>query len=354
MKTIEQITKKSKQLPFINYMHAFTDDIGIFQHSTYGVPNLHHGYTTDDNARALILAVLMYEVTPTKKLLRLITKYLAFLVYAQNDDGKFRNFMSFQRQFLEDVGSEDCIGRCVWALGRTLSSKAVPTNIKRSAMHAMNKVVEGWTPVTSPRTMALCLIGFQYVPHHKETKVLAKELASTLSTQYQSFRTEDWHWFEDSMTYGNALLPMSMLQAFNLTQKSSYLQIGTESMQFLEKQTMTPDYYKPIGTNGWLVKGQSAALYDEQPIEAGETTLAYLTLYNITHKKKYLNQAKKCLSWYTGQNSKALSLIDPETGACYDGLNAEGLNLNQGSECVIMYGIAYLSVATARDERRKS
>lgn len=342
-------TKKKAVTPlFAKYIDAFTDDVGIFQHSTYGVPNLHHGYTTDDNARALLLAVLLYERSPKPKYLKLVTKYLAFLIYAQNDDGKFKNFMNFQREFVESVGSEDCFGRCTWVLGRTIASTVLPNNIQRSAMHAMNKIVENWTPLSSPRAKALCLVGLSSIVHHKESLALVLQLSESLVLHYNNTNTEDWHWFENYMTYGNAFLPMAMLKAYDVTKDPVLLQVGTQSMDFLENQTMSTEFFRPIGSNGWLQKGKAAALFDEQPIEAGETTLAYLSLYHISHKKKHLRKAKKCLRWYTGQNSKNLSLIDSETGACYDGLNATGLNLNQGSECILMYGIAWLEMEAVR------
>lgn len=344
MKTHKKAPSQLKTPLFAQYIEAFTDDVGIFQHSIYGVPNLHHGYTTDDNARALLLAVLLYERSPKTKYLKMITKYLAFLVYAQNDDGKFKNFMNFQRTFVESVGSEDCFGRCTWVLGRTLSATLLPDNIKRSAMHAMNKIVENWTSLSSPRAKALCLVGLSSIPQHKESLALVLQLSESLILHYNNTNTDDWHWFENYMTYGNSFLPMAMFKAYEITKDPLLLQVGTQSMDFLESQTMTPDFFRPIGSNGWLHKGKSAALCDEQPIEAGETTLTYLSLYKISHKKKHLRKAKKCLRWYTGQNSKKLSLIDSETGACYDGLNTEGLNLNQGSECILMYGIAWLEM----------
>jgi hypothetical protein len=333
-----------KELKFIDYVFAITDDVGIFQHSVYGIPDPRKGYTTDDNSRALILAVMLLEKFKEKKYLRLVYKYLAFILNAQNYDGKFKNFMNYNREFLEEEGSQDCLGRCLWTLGRTISSPSIPENIKKTCQHILNKTLEHWPKIDSPRAKAYSIVGLSYLKGTEEIISHIDTLSMELVEQYTQYKDGDWHWFEDSITYGNAFLPWSLFKAYRILKKDVLLETAQESIDFLGNITLKNTYFKPIGCNGWLFKGKKAAEYDEQPIEACETLLAYLDYFEITKDKKHLDNAFKCFCWYTGQNSKGLSLIDEETGACYDGLNENGLNYNQGSESIISYGVAFLSI----------
>lgn len=337
--------EKDRDMLFTNYLFALTDDVGIFQHSIYGIPDLNKGYTTDDNSRALILAVTLFEQFKEWKYLGLVYKYLAFMLYAQNDNGKFKNFMNYNREFIEEEGSEDCFGRCLWALGRTISSSAIPENINKSCWHMMNKALEHWPKLGSPRAKAYSIVGLSYLTERPGVIEHIESLSMSLVEQYTQYKHGDWHWFEDSMTYGNAFFPWSLLKAYRVLKKDVLLETARESMDFLGEITLKDDYFKPIGCNGWLLKGKKAAEYDEQPIEACETLLSYLEYYEITKEKEHLDNAVKCFHWYTGQNSKGLSLLDEETGACYDGLNENGLNYNQGSESIVSYGIAFMEIS---------
>jgi len=246
---------------------------------------------------------------------------------------------------MEEEGSEDCFGRCLWALGRTISSPSIPENIKRTCQHLLNKSLENWPKLDSPRAKAYCIVGLSYLKGTKEINGHIDTLSMELVSQYAQFKDRDWHWFENSMTYGNAVLPWSLFRAYKILKKDILLETARESMDFLGDITLKNGYFKPIGCNGWLLKGQKAKEYDEQPIEACETLLSYLDYYKITKDKKYLDHAVKCFCWYTGQNSKSLSLMDEETGACYDGLNKNGLNYNQGSESIVSYGIAIMEIS---------
>lgn len=342
------MSKENKNMEFINYLFAFTDDVGIFQHSKYGIPDRNHGYTTDDNARALILAVMLYEKFNEKKYLKLIYTYLSFVHYALNEKGMFKNFMSYQREFLETQGSEDCFGRCIWALSRTVSSAAVPQNIKNTCTFILKEASKNIEAITYTRAKAYTTVGLSLLEDSEETFTHIKNLAMSLVEQYRLNRSENWHWFEDSITYGNAFFPRALICAYKSLGKKCYLETAKESMEFLEGIVMKPDFFKPIGCNGWLIKGKEVAAYDEQPIEACEMLYLYMEYYKVTKNKKCLHNALKCFKWYKGENSKQLSLINEETGACYDGITENGLNLNQGSESIVSYGMAVMMAATIK------
>ncbi len=328
-----------------NEQHIFrmTDDTGMLQHAKYGVPDPTKGYTTDDNARALIMAVLLYEQRPVKRYENLIYRYTSFLLNAQNEDGWFKNFMGYDRRFAEERGSEDCFGRCLWALGFTISNQHVPVNIRRVAKYILGKSLPNCDKLLSLRGKAYSIIGLSFLDDDQARGIISN-LAASLAEEYYKHCRENWKWFEDVLTYSNAVLPWAMLAAFQTTQEESFKDIGLESLEFLEKQTFKKGYFKPIGCNGWFKKGSNPAEFDEQPVEACEMLLAYLKAYEITEKDEYLEKAKKCCRWYTGYNSKGVSLIDPETGGCYDGITREGVNLNQGAESLISYYIAVLSM----------
>ncbi len=334
-----------KDFTFIDYLFTMTDDVGIFQHSVYGIPDPRRGYTTDDNSRALILAVLLFERFGEKKYLKLIYKYLAFVLNSQNENGMFKNFMGYNREFLEKEGSEDCFGRCLWAVCRTISSNSVPVNIKRTCQYIIDISLKSIPNLKYSRSKAYSLIGLSYLKDIHGINENIETLSMDLVNLYYENKDENWHWFEKSMTYGNSFLPLALFKAYRLLKKEVFLEVAIESMDFLESVTFTEDYFKPIGCKGWYKKGGTVAEYDQQAIEACETMFAFLERLKITGDKKYLNNAVKCYKWYTGENSKGLSLIDTETGACYDGLTSEGLNYNQGSESIVSYGITFMEIS---------
>lgn len=351
-----------------HYLRRLTDDTGIFQHTKFGVPDRTQGYTTDDNARALIAAVLLYKDSKDEGALDLLYIYISFIHHSQNDHGYFKNFMDYNRIFREEKGSEDCLGRTLWALGFALSETSVPPNLHNTCRYLINQALPNVETLRSPRAMAYAMIGLTYLletpdslsysfpyPQQGEDEDpsflprdviynVVGQLAEKLHLQYKHNSTEGWHWFEDSMTYGNAMLPWAMFKSARLMMKDEWRETGKATMDFLVSKTFSDKgYFKPIGSHGWLIRGgDGAALYDEQPIEACEMMLACLEAYRELGDDNYREYASLCYEWYNGRNSLGVSLIDPQSGGCYDGIHATGLNLNQGSENIISYTIAQL------------
>lgn len=349
------------------YLRRLTDDTGIFQHTKFGIPDRSKGYTTDDNARALIAAVMLHANSEDDSWIALITTYLSFVHHAQNENGTFRNFMDYNRNFIEDIGSEDCLGRCLWALGFSLSESTVPDNLHNTCRYMINQALPHIAALRSPRAMAYSIVGLSYLletkdslsyafPYayvdnsdaasqflpHKVISELIEQMADRLQSQYDQYDKPDWHWFEDSITYGNAMLPWALFKASRISGRADLRHIAKASLDFIASLTFTSKGdFKPIGSNGWLVRGEAAAPYDEQPIEACEMLLAFYEAYMILGSPTYFNKANVCLDWFHGRNSSKQSMIDPQTGGCYDGIHASGLNLNQGSENIISYCIAH-------------
>lgn len=329
-----------------DHIFRLTDDTGILQHSKYSIPDPVHGYTTDDNARALIMALLLYERYEKKKYLDLVYRYASFLLNAQNERGRFRNFMGYDRKWLEEEGSEDCFGRCLWALGFALSHECTPRGVKHGLSHILKNAVPHAAALNSPRAKAYSVIGLAHL-EHKEAISLVNEIAQSLCRQYEEYRDGEWKWFENIVAYCNSVLPWSLMAAYRAAGDKKLLEAAEESLEFLGGVTFKDGYFKPVGCNGWLLKGGQPAEFDEQTVEACEAVLTYLEAYEATGKKKYLQKAKSCHAWYEGANSKGISLIDSETGGCCDGLTRQGVNLNMGAESLVSYVISYMKISAA-------
>lgn len=335
--------------PFkLDHIERITDSTGIFQHATYGVPNYHEGYCLDDNARALLMALMAYRRTKSEQSLRLIPIYLSYILYAQNPDGTFKNFMSYERKFLDDVGSEDSFGRAIWAIGYALAHSPKDAYYQ-VAYQIFFKSFQQFEKVQSIRCIANVILGIYHYLKENPTDegmiALTKKLAYRLLDEYDKYRTDDWHWYESLLAYDNALLPLSMLRAAELLNDQRVKRVAFESMAFLEKHTMKQGYLSLIGNEGWFKSSDKRpAQYAQQPVDAMATVLMYLQAYNSTADQHYLNMLYTSFMWFLGENDMRLSLYDFETHGCCDGLERQGVNRNQGSESTLAYVISYLAI----------
>jgi len=330
------------------HIFRMTDDTGMYQHARFSVPDRLEGYTTDDNARALITAVMLYEQLQKPAYLALVYRYLGFVLYAQNETGQFRNFMTYKRQFTEVEGSEDCFGRCLWALGYTQASPAIPQGIKEACISAINRALPNIRSLTWSRGQAYALIGLNFLDSSAVDELIC-ELADSLFVRFERYAGDkDWQWFEDNITYDNAALPWALFAAYSRLRQDRLLRVARKSLSFLDLITFRDGYFRPVGCKGWLMRGTELAQYDEQPLEACTTTLAHMAAYEATGDTAMLALAWKSFDWYLGVNSRHESLLDIETGGCCDGITPDGLNRNQGAESIVCYSIA--SLALAKDE----
>lgn len=330
-----------------DYLYLLTDDTGMLQHSKYAVPDPRHGYTTDDNARALLLVILLMKEYPQKAYEKLLYRYTSFLLNAQTSQGKFKNFMSYERHWLEEEGSEDCQGRCIWALGTAMADPIVPAGVKTVLGSMLRAAVPNLASLKFLKAIAYALVGVAPLPDRTSQELVVK-LGENLLEHFKSASDSHWKWFEPALTYGNSMLPWALFAAYQATHKKDFLSVAETSLDFLIDQTFTQNYFQPIGCNGWLPKGGLAAQFDQQPIEACETILTLQTAFKITQKASYLKRAMQCYEWYEGNNSERCCLIDNVTGGCYDGIRQNGANGNMGAESQISYGVAYFTMNNLR------
>lgn len=337
-------------LPQINVNHLLrlTDSTGIIQHANYALPNLVTGYTTDDNARALITCVDLYRRFQDKVYLDMSHTYLSFLLYAQKNNGKWHNFVHYDRSFADEEGSEDSFGRAVWALGHLI--EAWPEHYLGQVARSMLERALPWVENLSyARAKAFALIGICcYASTSPGSRLLAtiQSLASWFSQQLDREDKKGWKWFEPTLTYSNAVLVTGLLQAFKATGIESYWKAAHDALGFLTELHFQRSYLKLVGNHGWCRRGQEPAVFDEQPEDAGCLVQAYTLASRLSHSHDYPNLAHKAFKWFLGENIQGLALYDPETGGCCDGLTVTGVNQNQGAESLLAYLESRLAVET--------
>ena len=342
----------------VDFAHVarMSDDCGIAQHAIHATPDRRHGYCTDDNARALIAALLHTHRTGDQKALALSDRYMSFLHYAMNEQtGRFRNFMDYGRRWLEKEGSEDSHGRAVWALGFAVRAALTGTTRALAArlLRAAVPVVESFT---SPRAVAFTVIGLCHHLRHYAGDTQAMRqlsvLAERLFQQFTRCSEADWPWLEEVVTYDNAKLPHALLVAGEMLERPDMIEQATKSLHWLlELQVDEAGTVSLIGNDGWLHRDGRRARFDQQPIEAMAMVEACCEAARVTSNNVWYDHARTCLGWFTGANELGVNLIDADTGGCCDGLHTAGMNFNQGAESTLAWVIAALVLAEATDEQ---
>ncbi|MBO9564002.1 MAG: glycosyltransferase [Niastella sp.] len=344
------------RLPVINFDHirTLTDDTGMIQHALFALPNRKEGYCIDDNARALLLMLWAGKERSNDTARRLLPVYLSYIHYMQSNDGYFRNFMSYSKMIEEERGSEDSFGRTIMALG-FLVNESQPGLLVKTGADMFAKAYPHIRTLQSLRGMANSIIGLcQFIKYNypDDQKVaLVKELADKLVQSYWHHKTGDWDWFEPVLTYDNAMLPLALLNTYEITQEEVFKSIAFESMQFLESKVFDEGIVRPIGNQGWCSKDDGIpARFDQQGIDVMAMVLYYQQAFRITREQQYLDRMYNSYQWFLGLNDLGTSLYDPSTGGCADGLLMEGVNLNQGAESTLAYWISHTVVAQALKE----
>lgn len=344
--------------PFsLDHIKRMTDDTGIIQHAKFGIPNLKEGYCLDDNARALLMVLMAYKQKKHPQALDLSPVYLSYIHYMQREDGLFRNFLSFNRSFLDEVGSEDSFGRAIWALGY-LVGNAPNDAYYQSGKELFFDAAPNFENLRSIRSIANTIIGVCYYlksnAHDEAMTERLRKMAYVLVNEYRQNRTDSWHWFESLLAYDNAMLPLSLLHAATILNDETVTNIAMESMHFLSALTLKEGYLSVVGNETWYIKDGTPSMFAQQPLDALASVLMFQQVYILTKEKIYLDKLYLSFMWFLGENDLRMSLYDFETKGCCDGLERSGVNRNQGAESTLAYLIAHLTVLEVFEEFYKT
>jgi glycosyltransferase involved in cell wall biosynthesis len=346
---VRTLDEEPMQLPKtrLDHLLRLTDSTGIIQHATYTIPNFHEGYCLDDNARALVLSVLLEElghVSPEVQ--RAATAYAAFVNYSFNPEtDTFRNFLSFDRRWLEDTGSHDSLGRAAWALGVCVGRS------KRRAQQfwgtqLFERALKAVLETTSPRSWAFAILGIHEYFRRLSGDRLANQIRETLTNRlievYDKQVADTWNWFEPKVAYDNAKLSHALILSGRWAGMPRALDIGLLTLRWLADKQRSADgqFFRPIGCHGFYARGGEPAAFDQQPLEAQSMVSACIEAYRATDDAFWLNEARLAFEWFLGRNDLGLWLYDSYSGGCRDGLHPDRVNQNQGAESTLAFLLA--------------
>lgn len=333
----------------INHIRKMTKDIGIIQFSKIAIPDIHSGYTLDDNARALIAICQHYEISQNVNDLQLIERYIQFIKYCLQLDGSFLNYVNEQKEFTSqnfNENIEDSNGIAIWALGHVISLKGVlPIKFIHEAENILMQAIPNLINIHSTRAMAFIIKGLFYQNNNEYIHLLIT-ITNKLVQMYKHEKSNDWHWFENYLTYGNSVLPEAMLCAYIRTHNEEYKSIALESFNFLLSNIFINGEIKVISNKGWMIKnidGESV-IGGEQPIDVAYTIMALEKFYYYFKLEDYKEKAIIAFNWFLGANHLRQIIYNPCTGGCYDGLEEYNVNLNQGAESTVSYLMGRLAI----------
>ncbi len=354
--------KNLDRLPAIKLDHLYrmTDHTGMVEHAVFVVPNYPEGYSTDDNARALIVTTLLEEIgvhAPANSA-DLASRYLAFLWHAFDPTTKrFRNSLTYECQWHESEHSEDSHGRALWGLG-TVLGRSKNAGLRGAAGRMFELAVPAAVEFKSPRACAFALLGVQeYLdsfPGDRAALSASDALANRLLSSYRAHRTDDWKWFENGLSYSNARLPQALMRAGTRAGNEEMVSAGLEALDWLVtlQRCEVKGHFVPIGSQGFYSKTTEKARFDQQPVEACAAVSACLQAYQATGKGRWRKEAWSAFNWFLGDNDLQIALYDPATGGCRDGLHPDRANENQGAESTLSYPDGASGNASRRRKRR--
>jgi len=340
------ITNAELPEPSLKHIKNLTDQTGMLQHAKYVIANRDHGYCTDDNARAVIVMIKYYNQFHESQARTLLDTYLAFVMHSQNEDGTVRNFMNYDRSWVEREPLHDALGRVLWALGSIMAKPPSPEYLSivkdlfdKSVRHVKDQFSRG---------MAYSIIGMcdylRQFPGASDIKRQLETAADHLVKLFENNQKPNWQWFEDELTYDNAVLPHALFVAGYAFANKKYLDTATKASDFLIKTTYNQNHFTYIGCKGWYKVRHRKAIFDQQPLEAASTVMMLDAAYNATNNQDYLTLQRKAFDWFIGENDLQIPIYDFRTKGCYDGLTAGGVNLNQGAESTISFVLALLTI----------
>jgi glycosyltransferase involved in cell wall biosynthesis len=328
----------------LRHLQILSDGVGIIQHATYHIPNRSEGYCIDDNARALLVTVLIQQAGMGDDQLELMqSRYLSFCAHALNrETGRFRNFMSYERQWLEESGSEDSHGRTLWCLG-VAAKHAASRGVRSLARDLFETASPATDRFISPRAWAYSGLGFWNMSgYHGMARMVARLVGA-----YEAHSSPEWPWFEPIVAYANARLPQILIKAGQSLGNERAVSIGLESLEWLCQIQEENGVFCPIGSEGFYPQGGAKAKFDQQPIEAAGHVSACLAAFEATGDRLWKRRADWAFNWFLGANLLGIAVAVPGIGACCDGLRPNGVNENQGAESTLSYLGALAELASA-------
>jgi hypothetical protein len=334
----------------LNHIKSLTTDFGIIQFSKINQPDIDSGYTLDDNARALVALCMHFENTSDKNDLNYISKYLSFIKYCQQPAGNFLNYIDKDKNFskVNNTNLDDANGRSVWALGFMISQYSIlPGKLIAEATSIFQKAMTHIESVHSPRAIAFAIKGlYYYLRRTKNTEImrLTKMLANRLVKIYNHESGEKWEWFESYLTYANSILPEALLYTWLLTGEAIYKEIAISSLDFLLSLTFNKNGIEVISNKSWLQRGIKPGQFGEQPIDVAYTVMTLSKFHDNFNNREYYDKMMIAFNWFLGKNRLQQIIYNPCTGGCYDGLEENNVNLNQGAESTVSYLMARLTI----------
>jgi hypothetical protein len=339
-----------RTLPVLDHLIALSDDVGIVQHGTFDVPNRATGYCVDDVARAFIVALAAArEPDYVATALPLAGTYLAFLHHAQREDGRFRNFMSYERTWLEDAGSDDSAGRAIWALGYGVRY-APKARWRLLCAQMLERALPAAMTFPFVRSCAFAALGVAHAHGGRNVSPAALERAAAylggrLRGEHEVHRAPGWEWFEQVMTYDNARLPEALLRLGTVFGDGELVRAGLTTAEFVSNVMTLDGLFVPIGNDGWYERGGRRAIYSQQPLEAAAMVDLALVAAEVTGQRGWYRIAERADEWYHGGNTLGVPLV--RDGGCCDGLETFGPNENMGAESTLAYLSSGFALAQA-------
>ena len=334
--------------PSLAHLKKMTDETGLLQHAKFTIPDRKHGYTTDDNARAVIAMTKYYAQYPEPQVIQLLDVYLSFIMHAQNKDGTVKNFMNYDRTWQINEPESGCLGRLLWAYGTVMANP--PKNTYLSIIKDLFDRSVKHVHELYPRGMAYSILGMvEYLRQFPGASDIKREMelaADGLAAQYEENSDSVWQWLEDALTYDNAILPHALFVAGMAFDNQRYLETAEKTCEFLLDNTYDEKHkhFSFIGCNGWYERDKVKAQFDQQPIEAVSKVMMLRAAYDATANSKYLKLQRKAFDWFLGKNDLHTPLYDFKTKGCYDVLMSGGVNANQGAESMLSFLLSLLSI----------
>ncbi|HBA85209.1 MAG TPA: glycosyl transferase family 1 [Verrucomicrobia bacterium] len=359
---IGRLSKRTRWevLPELNPNHLLllTDSVGIIQHASFNIPNPHHGYSTDDQGRALVVAVKASRMfADIANWNALASRYMAYLLYAfDSDSGRFGNILSYRREWDKPVSTEDTHAQAIWGLAHVVAY-SLNEGHRAMSMQLLDQAIPSTTALDSPRAIAFSILAIQtYLQKYSGASRFRherQELAHKLMDQFRANSGPDWPWPENSLTYGNARISQALIEAGQWLPDQEMLEAGLKALDWLDKlQISERGHFLPIGTEGWYTRNGVKARFDQQPIEAFTMIDACMTAYRTTRDERWLASAHRAFDWFLGRNDLQAPLYDDSTGGCYDGLHPDRVNQNQGAESTVVWLLSLLLMYEIQDEEQ--